>query len=362
MKLSYGEFRFLVFFIPIFSLKLLNITAGSKTLVLISAVSLLIFLIQLFFEKFSRNFFYCFAGLAVFSALLIFTCGKQGAFFSVVMIIALKDIDLNKHVYKYCFAVGIVVTAIFMYLEREGHKTVRYMGGSWQEMIKRSNILYISFMALICLYLFQKNNKIKWLELILIALSGYTMYLYIGSRTGLLSMVILLIVLILMKLRIARNSNLFKWGCIFSPLLCMLFSIITNYLYGKAEILNLLNSYMQGRLALGKAYFNVHNLKLFGQKIFESTDASNFWNLDCAYLDMLICYGIIFSLIWIISSIIVIKWLYENKRYVDVAVIVMYAVYGISETFLPNCFLNVSLFLYGECLYTHFNKSLCCKD
>ena len=51
-----------------------------------------------------------------------------------------------------------------------------------------------------------------------------------------------------------------------------------------------------------------------------------------------------------------IKYMYNNNRMVEVAILVMYAIYGISETFLLNCFLNMSLFLYGEYLYIQFNK------
>lgn len=109
---------------------------------------------------------------------------------------------------------------------------------------------------------------------------------------------------------------------------------------------------MQGRLT-----HSTYSLKLLGQRIFESTDPSNFWNLDCAYLDMLICYGVGFAFLWIVSSILVIRWLYASGRYAEMAMMVTYAVYGISETFLPNCFLNVSLFLYAEWIYAKLQNS-----
>ena len=98
---------------------------------------------------------------------------------------------------------------------------------------------------------------------------------------------------------------------------------------------------------------NTYSIKLFGRHIFEDFSPDNYWCLDCAYLDMLLCYGAIFSLIWIVLTKNVLKWLYRENRYIEVATVVAYSVYGISETFLPNGFLNVSIFLYAEYIMGH---------
>ena len=118
-------------------------------------------------------------------------------------------------------------------------------------------------------------------------------------------------------------------------------------------MLYVVNSMLQGRLELGRRYLNTYSIKLFGQHIFEDFSPDNFWCLDCAYLDMLLCYGAIFSLIWIVLTKNVLNWLYRENRYIEVATVVAYSVYGISETFLPNGFLNVSIFLYAEYIMGH---------
>ena len=51
---------------------------------------------------------------------------------------------------------------------------------------------------------------------------------------------------------------------------------------------------------------------------------------------------------------IVIKSMYEQKRMIVVSILLMYAVYGITETFLPNCFLNMSFFIYGQYIDSYF--------
>ena len=47
--------------------------------------------------------------------------------------------------------------------------------------------------------------------------------------------------------------------------------------------------------------------------------------------------------------------MYNNNRMVEVAILVMYAIYGIGETFLLVAFEYVSIF-YEEYLYIHVYK------
>lgn len=353
MKFSKGDLFFLAYFLPIFFLKTINKVADDFLLIVITLFCLAVFTILFVIKRLNKGMFCLFALLVLYASLLMLTCGKQGAFLSVVTVIALKDVSSYKKIYKICFWVGFVALLIFMYRERTSYTTIRYMNGAWIEMTKRTNILYISFIAVVALFMLQKS-KINWINICIITILGYAMYLYTGSRTGLLSFTVLLFVFILTKVKTICKLKIFKWGCIFSPAVCILIAIFSNYFYGKIPILNVLDAYMQGRLIQGKKYFDTYSLKLFGQRIFESTDTSNYWILDCAYLDMLICYGVLFAFLWTISSIAVIRWLYLKERYTEVAIMVMYAVYGISETFLPNCFLNVSIFLYAEWIYSKF--------
>lgn len=356
MRLSVKEIRFLFFFLPIFFFKMINKVADDKILIVTTLICLFAFIILFLKQKTSTKNFFCCALLAIYGATLMLTCGKQGAFLSIITIIALNGIYYKKNIYKICLIVGIAALFVFMYAERIGYETIRYMHGDWISMTKRTNILYIVFMAVVSLFLLQKQ-KFNWAEIGVITLLGYVMYLYTGSRTGLVSFAVFVLMSVLTNIKFICRLKIFKWACITSPVICLIFSIFTNYFYGKFQFLEILNAYMQGRLTQGKKYLSTYSLKLLGQRIFESTESSNFWVLDCAYLDMILCYGVIFTLLWIASSVLVIKWLYANKRYAEIALMVTYAVYGISETFLPNCFLNISIFLYAEWLNAKLENS-----
>lgn len=353
-KISYRELRFLVYFLPIFALKLMNITAENKALVGISIVCFGIQIVGFINEKMPKRSVALLAVAVMFTAILVVTCGKQGAFFSTIMILGLYKINPKRIVYKICFWVGVAFVIVSAYIERNGGVGMRYINGTWTSVYKRSNILFISFFAVLCLYLYlQKPNKMSLFKLLIIWAMGYGMYRYSGSRTGFLVLNVLVIMLFLLRNKKICNSRLVRFLCVNSPIIGFLLSYIMAFFYNRNPSLYVVNSMLQGRLALGQRYLNTYSIKLFGQHIFEDFSPNNYWCLDCAYLDMLLCYGAIFSLIWIVLTKNVLNWLYRENRYIEVATVVAYSVYGISETFLPNGFLNVSIFLYAEYIMGH---------
>lgn len=357
MKITLREYRFLLFFLPVFFLKFLDFSASDKIFVITSIVCFVIMVIGIVQEKYAWTKLLFFCMLVVYTGVLVITCGKQGAFFSAVTIMALDKINPKRNIYKCLLWAGTIGMLLSCYMQRKGILTIRYIGGEWTEVYKRSNILSVYLLALICLYLYaQESKRLSLYKIFIIAVLTYAMYKYTGSRTGLISLVVLLTLLISFRYKLFYKNVIIKWLCIISPLIGMISSFFCSYQYGKWPIINTLNSMLQGRLALGKKFLDRYELKLLGQHIFESTDQSNYAVLDCAYLDMLICYGVLFALLWLLVSCITIKYLYERERYIEVATIIAYAVYGISEAFLPNCYLNVSIFLYAECIFFFLDK------
>lgn len=357
MKISTKELAFLVYFLPLFALKMLDITADNNLLKITAGGCFMSFAMYTFYMKFDGRLLKLFFLLLIYTVVLIFTCGKQGAFFSVVMLLAMKDINMDHKNYKICFWVGIVFFIVACYLNKNGTETVRFMNGEWVDMNKRSNILYVAFTALVSLYLLMYRNRLNNKRILGIAIVNYLIYLYVGSRTGIISIMFLVILILLFRNQWFKNLKIIKYGCVLSPLICMVFSIVTGLKYEEYSFLKILDMMLQGRIVQNNAYLERYDIKLLGQHIYEGAENGDFWNLDCAYLDMLICEGLIFAILWIVVSIALIKYMYDNNRMVEVAILVMYAIYGISETFLLNCFLNMSLFLYGEYLYIQLNRT-----
>lgn len=161
MRLSINEIGFLAFFLPLLAIKLLNITAESRLLMMAGAICFVFFILFVAQKRrYSKNFARLFALLLVYSVILVFTCEKQGFLFSVAMLILMKDVDMNRNVYKISFIVGLIFLFIACYLSRHGGEVIRFINGEWRTIMKRSNILYVSFTAVTCLYLLIKKNNL----------------------------------------------------------------------------------------------------------------------------------------------------------------------------------------------------------
>ena len=354
MTLIKSESIFLLYFLPLFAVKLLDITSDSIILKLTGVISCLLFALNVSQIKCQARLFYSFCILFCYAVILLFTSGKQGFLFSLIMLFVLQDVKQNKRIYKACFIVGLVFLVIACINAREGNEVTRFMNGEWITMVKRSNILYISYTAIVCLYLLIEEKHLVVKHILIVTIISYCMYLYVGSRTGFLAIMLMVCAIVLLNIPRLNKSKIMKYGCVLFPLICFLFCLFSGINYGNNPIWELLNMMLQGRIEQNSAYIERYDIKLFGQHIYESTDVNDFWVLDCAYLDMLICSGLLFLVLWIIFNMIVIKYMYEQNKIVAVSMLLMYAVYGISETFLSNSFLNMSFFIYGQYLYERF--------
>ena len=164
-------------------------------------------------------------------------------------------------------------------------------------------------------------------------------------------MLVLVFSLIILRSEYISRLKFVRYSCILSPAICAGVSWLSAFKYGDSLILIWLDKLVQGRIYQGNYFLNLYDIKLFGQPIYESGNSDDYYVLDSAYLDMLICEGALFFVLWVFVNKAVIKYMYDNNRMIEVAILIMYSVYGICESFLPNCFLNISWFLYGEYLY-----------
>jgi len=348
MKIKNNDLLFLLYYIPLFFVKLLTFDRSTNILKVVAICSFTVFVLRLIAEKtYSKKEMLVWLSAGLFLSLLVITCGKEGALFSLIAIICMRKTNINKNM-SILFYIGIIGVALCMYMTRDTRYTIRYVGGAWVSMIKRSNIAFISFFAVINIYLIT-YRKLNCKKIIVISLLSYAIYKYTGCRSGIICVMILLIMLIGYRWSWFRKSRMIKSLVIMMPFICFVISVYLVYLYDHGNrIAVLINNSLQGRLRQGSLFFTRYTPRLFGQKLAENFSTNNYFVLDSTYLDMFLCYGILFTAMWIILSCAVLKWLYKKGNYIGIAILVSYSVFGITETFLPNCFLNPSLLLYGK--------------
>lgn len=359
MRLSTGEKNFLLFFIPLFILKILDFSAESLVLKATSVILILITGISLFIRGFTRREVGVYIPILIFCLVITIFSGKAGIFTTAFFFALLKNIPSYKNIYKISLIVGVITLVILVSTFGQVQTTSRYINGEWSDITKRNNIYFVGYTALVSLYLLLHSKNIKWKHIASLLVVDVIMYQLIGSRTGFIANIFLLLFIVIFKFKIVIRQKVVLWLCYSVPILCLAFSLYSTITYDTDIRMQTLDMYLQGRINLQNIYWNKYPLTILGQKIYEGTQGGWFMNLDNAYMDMVIHEGILFTIAWMYFTLKMIHYYYKNGRMVEVAVILMYATYGIGETFLPNCFLNISLFLYAKYLYNRVhNKNL----
>lgn len=160
------------------------------------------------------------------------------------------------------------------------------------------------YLNIVLMYLYIRNNKIKYFDYMLILIINFYIYKQTDYRTGYL----LIYFSIILDFMITKTNISKKINLVLNPILsycipfCAIISIGMSLLYDKSKSYFIfLNKVLSTRLELGKhAYLN-YGLHLFGQKIdmigntqvFNSSASTLDYNyVDCSYLQIALVYGI----------------------------------------------------------------------
>jgi hypothetical protein len=127
---------------------------------------------------------------------------------------------------------------------------------------------------------------------------------------------------------------------------CFLIRILPAVLYDKIPNLRAVDELLQWRITFSRHYLMTYPVNLFGNNL-----NSDVIVLDNGYVELLINYGLIFTILYAAAYIIISYRYLKKKMYRELLLIVCFSIYGITEAFIPNLFVNISLIFLGELLF-----------
>jgi hypothetical protein len=132
-------------------------------------------------------------------------------------------------------------------------------------------------------------------------------------------------------------------------------SILPALLYEKIPGLHTIDGLFQWRITFSRHYLEAYPLRLLGNNL--SADPVI---LDSGYVELIVNYGLLFTAIYASFFMVIIVRCLKRKMYRELLVITCISIYGITESFIPNLFTNVSLIFWGELIfYTGLKKRGC---
>ena len=135
------------------------------------------------------------------------------------------------------------------------------------------------------------------------------------------------------------------------PVICCLISYYVVYLYSyhfNTFLVNL-NSLLSNRLKIVSNYYLNYGITFFGQKALSTqlVGGQPLGSLDNGYMSLLIKFGIIVTIIFLLFLSITIKKLLDAKKYEYAVCFILFTLLGISEFTFYVVIINVFLMLFA---------------
>lgn len=312
----------------------------------IGLLSLFLFVSSMYFaDYYAREKVFFLFNLLGMTIIYLFSKEMNLIFLSII-IFSGKGINKNKilKVFLICYLMYFFIMFIqnlfgiyendyaYKLINGENVKVRTYGFGHPNQIANR----FISFTGLVLYLGKEKIQNIHLFFLIIVFLFIYTISL---TRTAL---VIFFILMIIHQLMYRYNmSKIIAKFSVYIFYLSITFSVFAPLLYiNGGGFLKLLDSLLSGRLRLTMKFFNSNAIKLFGQQL----DYSGYDNvLDATIPYILLTYGIVFFIYYLILSQKLFNINNYNSDYSKTIYYVLFVLIGVVELVTINLSFNFTL-------------------
>jgi len=358
LKFSIYQFGVII----MFAMKSLGYDSTDKSyqiaMVGVSTVLLLKYIIQSHYRK--KELYYA-IGLIMLSILVTLISKQFAILATVIIVITSKNENIDNllgkilRVHVLCFSMVVIgwllgiIPDYSTVMSKGMHSVFGYSLG-----YRHPNIAGLQAMILLLLQLFHKRSFFTYSYSSIIAI---VVGLLSESRTSLYLSILIVFSFLFFDIlkKFNRLDNFFqkvKSIVFLYPLLMASISWGSVYLFNLGNtIMTFINTISSGRIQLSARYLDMYSIKLFGQTIISYGTVDSYLRLDNGYLNILLRFGLIIFVLFIISQMYCMKKLMEKKKYYECLVILIFLTYGLIETYIYNVFVNFSLLYLGELIY-----------
>ncbi len=365
--ISYGDLFFYMFFIIMFGMRMWGIYESKALYAPLLVVGMAFWAISAVLTKHSLFEWLIIAALMALSGLVYIKTGEKGLILYFALMLGMKNIDSKRLFKTGTFAGMLGLTCLtflssFSIIEDVAYIQKRSFVG---EVFRRSlgfahpNTLSSSFAILTMMIMYivgYENKKRVWRATVLMSVIALYLFVYSGSRTGLL---ITFGYLALNLIYVYRK----KIGVIEKVVLILLFPVLWIIsIVGPAlatpdtiAFVRSIDYNLGSRWDVGRYYLNNNSLTLFGQRL--NNPESNVYGIDISQLYLFLQLGVVaFIVINILWLLLIYDEVREN-RLGELVIVFSMLIMGISDPFLYNLgFKNLAFVFMGIVLYKYIGK------
>lgn len=284
-----------------------------------------------------------------------------------VFIVASKDVDFNI-ISTIAFYVQLIMIVTVVYLFYNGFidEVTVYRGDILRHSLgfTHPNQLGIRLFLLIVLWCYLRRKRLGILDLALLIGAAVFVKKVTDSQTPFYALIIFTVILsvhlVTVKIGydINKLSGIYIWITVF---VCGLSIFMSSIKINRYKVLAMINNFMSHRFSECRRTLRYYGIKWFGQdvKLFVSKPVIgryyHFW-LDNAFMSILLRYGIVVLVIFMILYINTMRYLKLEGQTLLVEILCLFAIYGVMENNFYSMSQNLFLILLSYPLYNYASQ------
>lgn len=350
-QLKKSDLEYYLFFIIIETAEAINKGSSNQIVFLFSFTAIFFLCYKLINSRYSYTELFIVFLLGALSILIFYNTRKIGGILSIIALLGLRGVDTRK-LLKLSFYVRSISFIIVVSLSSIGiiqnTKLIHVRGVSsvirYSMGFSHPNQFHLAFIIILLLYLYFYFEKINVLHIIALCLLNLLIYQKSFSRTSFIIGFFAIFMMVWFRSNVlCKLKNFVCYGIL--PIGFMV-SIVPALLYDKIGIIRKVDRLLQWRITFGRHYLEQYQINLFGNNLHNDTTV-----LDSGYIELIMNYGIIFTLLYVVAYYVLIHRFVKNRNYKELLLIVCFLCYGVTEAFIPNLFVNVSMIFIGELIF-----------
>lgn len=329
----------------------------------LAMISIIVYLIYWLLEDFTvkERVVHFFLLSGIFIVYYLSGMKYEYLIFTALAVIGIKNKSIKKIMYItfLIYAIGLITHIVLLLtgvIQDEifvkvssGEKVITHKFG-----FSHGNTAFTILFTLICSYVYYRLKEIKIWNLVLIEIISVALYFVFYARTGFAIITLFLLGTIIYKLTKNKENIILKiFRRMEIGIIPMLFigTYLLSTIFYNTNIATILNKLVSDRLKISNVYFETVPPGLL-PKNFEFIGDLSFDNM---YSFIMCSFGIIFTAFIIISFVLLYIKLLKQKKYYEMFVITLFALYSYSERMYINSFKNPSILFLGVLLYKNFS-------
>ncbi len=331
-----------------------SLSAYSNSIV--SMVAFIFFLVKIAETRYSVKEIILCSFLIFFGILSLQNSQDMRALWFAIVIMASKNIDIEKTI-KVTYGITVMCCLLFYVFcllgisENEtiymSNGNIRYGFGLGHPNTLQAYVLYIISMAIYVNY-----ERMKGWFLVACVLLACFIYSFTYSRTGLIIVISVLIMTGL--IRFLPSRSLISRGLVYIiSLYILVFSLLPMIYYRYINpFFYMLNDLLTYRISQAAYFFRAYGTKLFGDCPIELTYEKKYIYLDMGYASMMVCQGLVYFLIIVVSMIFLLNKYVKEKCYKKILLLVSFILFLGTENAATYIFMNISMLFISEIIFT----------